>query len=330
MCYKPITIVNKHRKASNDSHLMTVPCGKCIKCINKKRKEWAFRLYQESKDHATAYFVTLTYDEENLPYLNVSTGEFPVRLSEGIEKWRETDILEKIVYKKDVQDFIKNLRSHQNHFIKKHAFRKDPHRKEKIKDKKLLEKYRIRYYFTSEYGTKYTKRPHYHGIVWNLEPQVNRKLELQKIWTLGNVKTVPIDGADVGTYYYLTKYLYKQKNFNIWTFKPFQLMSTKPFIGNRYMETSKDYHVYKKDLITKFNNQHMVLPRVYKDRLPQWLKKETRKKLLEIDKENEEKLITYANKQEHHFEILKYFKQQTAEQKDRLETLLFKQKFVKQ
>jgi hypothetical protein len=308
---------------------MTVPCGKCVKCISKKRKEWAFRLNEESKDHATAYFITLTYDENHLPYLNQTTGEYPVRLKDDITKYQETDYMEKIVYKKDVQDFIKQLRSHQNHFVKKHAYRNHPNRKHLVKDKKILEKYKIRYYFTSEYGTQFTKRPHYHGIVWNLEPQVNRKLELQKIWKHGQVNTKPIKGGDYKAYYYLTKYLYKQKNYDIWTFKPFQLMSTKPYIGNRYLETSKHYHIGKGDLLTKFNKHNMILPRIYKDKLPNYLKKATKQKLLQIDKEKEEILITLAKKQTHHWEILEYFKQETREDKEKLEALLFKSKFIK-
>ena len=30
-------------------NFMTVPCGKCPACLNKRSNEWAFRILQESK-----------------------------------------------------------------------------------------------------------------------------------------------------------------------------------------------------------------------------------------------------------------------------------------
>jgi len=315
MCYYPITLKNPKRKPTNNKYLNTVPCGKCVKCIQKKRSEWAFRLHQESQDHAHAYFITTTYNEHELPYLNISTGEFPVRLKDGLDKYKEEDYLEKIVYKKDVQDFIKNIRRQVKYHIPKHKTRL-----ENVNTK-------IRYYFTSEYGTKSTKRPHYHGIVWNLHPNIARKIENQKIWTKGNVQIKPIDN-NISTYYYLTKYLYKQKNYNIWTFKPFTLMSTKPFIGNRYLETSTQYHKAKQDLLTKFNNRQIIIPRIYRDKLPNYLKEKTREKITEYTiKEEKNDFHKYKTIKNHHPDILKYFKQQTKEKREKLEQLTFNQKF---
>lgn len=317
MCYYPITLRNNYRKPNNDSALNTVPCGKCIRCIEKHRTQWAFRLYHEAKDHATAYFITPTYTEEQLPYLNHTTGEYPIRLSDSYETntYRETDQLEKIVYKKDIQDFIKNVRRQTEYHFKKHS----PEAEKETK---------IRYYFTSEYGTKNTKRPHYHGIIWNLQPPIAKKIELQKIWTKGNITIKPIIDNDIATYYYLSKYMYKQKNLNIWTFKPFNVMSTRPFIGHTYLKTHSKYHIQKGDLLTKFNNRTITLPRQYRIKLPQYLTDNTNKKILEYNKELEKKELHLAEQREnHHPDILKYFKQQTKENKDKLEKLVFKQKF---
>lgn len=44
-----------------------VPCGKCINCIQRKRAEWTFRLKQETKQHLFTSFLTLTYNDSNLP-----------------------------------------------------------------------------------------------------------------------------------------------------------------------------------------------------------------------------------------------------------------------
>ena len=47
---------------------LKVPCGKCIECRKARVNQWFVRLSQELKRSTTAYFVTLTYDEEYLPY----------------------------------------------------------------------------------------------------------------------------------------------------------------------------------------------------------------------------------------------------------------------
>lgn len=64
---------------------ITAPCGKCLGCYIDKVSEWALRARLELRNHKEACFVTLTYDEENLP--------------PGAELRR-----------KDIQDFLKRLR----------------------------------------------------------------------------------------------------------------------------------------------------------------------------------------------------------------------------
>lgn len=40
---------------------MSVPCGKCNFCLQTRRMDWSFRLYQEYKHSTTSIFLTLTY-----------------------------------------------------------------------------------------------------------------------------------------------------------------------------------------------------------------------------------------------------------------------------
>lgn len=47
------------------SDRVTVPCGKCAECLAKKRADWSFRLNQELKVSDSAFFITLTYNEES-------------------------------------------------------------------------------------------------------------------------------------------------------------------------------------------------------------------------------------------------------------------------
>ena len=65
-----------------------IPCGNCLGCRLDHANDWATRLYCERKYHKDACFVTLTYNNQNLPHTE-----------KGIQTLK----------KKDVQDFFKRL-----------------------------------------------------------------------------------------------------------------------------------------------------------------------------------------------------------------------------
>lgn len=65
-----------------------VPCGQCIACRLNRSSSWAIRIMHEKKMCGAACFLTLTYDEENLPRV----GEYGT------------------LVKRDVQLFLKRLR----------------------------------------------------------------------------------------------------------------------------------------------------------------------------------------------------------------------------
>lgn len=44
-----------------------IPCGRCIGCRLDYSRRWATRLMLELQTHTSAFFVTLTYDDEHLP-----------------------------------------------------------------------------------------------------------------------------------------------------------------------------------------------------------------------------------------------------------------------
>ncbi len=109
-------------------------CGTCINCRINQREEWAVRLTHEWKYFDKACFVTLTYQDDKLPD-NCSL--------------RVLDL--------------------QNYF---HYLRQD----ERMKNRK------IKYFACGEYGDKgglvqtgryaglYIHRPHYHAIIFGLDP----------------------------------------------------------------------------------------------------------------------------------------------------------------
>lgn len=69
----------------------TVPCGKCASCRCDYSREWSNRMILELADHDKAIFLTLTYNNENLPF---SDKGFPT------------------LCKRDIQLFLKRLRKH--------------------------------------------------------------------------------------------------------------------------------------------------------------------------------------------------------------------------
>ncbi len=59
---------NQYRaKTKVTGEIVPIPCGKCIGCRLEKARQWAVRCYHESQMYEQNCFITLTYNEENLP-----------------------------------------------------------------------------------------------------------------------------------------------------------------------------------------------------------------------------------------------------------------------
>lgn len=129
-----ITPINLRQEDGRDT--LPVPCGKCGGCRKDRRADWTFRLKEELRASTNAFFITLTYDDQNLPEVINSDGEYVQTLD-----------------KKDFQDFMKRIREFQSH----------------------LTKTKIRYYCVGEYGTRF-HRPHYHAIMFNLHKETVKNI----------------------------------------------------------------------------------------------------------------------------------------------------------
>lgn len=193
-CLKPFFV-----KDGNGKQVL-IPCGKCPKCRARKVSAWSFRLLQEDKVSKSAYFITLTYNDENLP---ITRNGYPT------------------LRKRDLQLFFKRLRKGS---AKKSRVYKRP----------------IKYYAVGEYGGKIGRPHYhiilfnadvskiqdawsnykwvYSGSKYkrrskNSYPTINKKWR-RKVWNhmghvhYGNQKQ-GVSGASVG---YTLKYMLKDKD----------------------------------------------------------------------------------------------------------------------
>lgn len=209
-----------------------IPCGQCIGCRLDYSRQWANRCLLELEDYDSAYFVTLTYDDNHIPLSFSSDPET------GLASPSRT------LCKRDVQLFFKRLR-------------------------KACPNDHIRYYGCGEYGPS-TFRPHYHLIIFglhldDLEPwsrspqgyQYFRSPLLERVWsfprrddngqylsespsTAGYVLVGAVTWESCAyTARYMTKKLKGDSAEFYSTFNltpPFSLMSRKPGIARKYYD----------------------------------------------------------------------------------------------
>lgn len=196
---------------------LRVPCGKCIGCMLDRANEWATRCYCETKEWKENCFITLTYNDENLPK-------------------------NKQLCKKDLQDFWKRLRYY---FEGKETWVNPQNGK--IENP-------IRYFVCGEYGPK-THRPHYHACVFNWKPsdlkfyKENHNKDrlftsetLNKIWGKGFVIVgeLTYESACYVARYVSKKIFKKSADYDTAKIqKEFTLCSTNGGIGIKYWKEHK-------------------------------------------------------------------------------------------
>jgi len=219
---------------TNDGNI--VPCGHCHDCRQRKRSEWSVRIGHESQYSKTRYFLTLTYNDNNLPIISPD-GEFS-RL--GDPNLDESCPVTPILYKRDTILFMKRLRKYQSTFSDMH----------------------IRFYMCGEYGSK-TLRPHYHYLLFNAEKKAINRLD--KIWNKGHFKIGSVSQASIN---YVSGYLHKKWIMPENAPKPFTNMSRNPGIGSKYLELNGHIHkLPEMNIEVKYNGNTHSLPRYYRNKL---------------------------------------------------------------
>lgn len=242
-CYHPIPAYQSGPGAppklwaSKGTATHLLPCGGCVGCLSTRALQWGHRSTHEAALWPSNTFLTLTYDDENLP----AGGYLAPR---------------------DLCLFIKRLRER--------AARNTPD-----VDKALLRDRTasIRYLACGEYGDA-NGRPHYHLALFNLGFTETQKVGkesyeaeiLHELWPQGKHQLSEFTTARAA---YIAKYNLKGRDDHdadgVWRPRPFLRMSTRPAIGHSWLMQ------YKTDLTHGYLVDHQGnqqgIPRSYLQKL---------------------------------------------------------------
>lgn len=249
-CYYPILIKNKryenassaYAAAMREPRYLYVPCGNCMGCLKKKRQDWSVRLSNELRNSLSAYVVTLTYDEENVPW----THKFDTAKFVAINSYLPPEI--PTLKYKDIQNWKKLLRTNIDR---------------KLKNNFQLDK--LKFFVAPEYGGQ-TGRPHYHVMVFNWPENLDFFSYVSKTWKKGMFM---IDTLDEATIQYCCKYVLKPPKYykEIGQVPPRSLPS--PGLGKSISNKLKSYYrdqLLSRKVIRK-NGYTYAVPRCYRDEL---------------------------------------------------------------
>jgi len=232
-CLTPLTLYRKERSMRTNNHTDTVPCGRCPNCLKRRIQQWSFRLQKEQEIALTSSFVTLTYDDDTLPYSELG---YPT------------------LVKKDHQLFMKKLRKHL------HANRYKYDIKHNTK---------LVYYAVGEYGDE-NYRPHFHSILFNLPYKlIEDETIIQEIWGKGIIQVAVCNTASIN---YVAGYINKrihpkqQDPLDDRTIE-FSLMSKG--IGKNFLTRAaiKSYKEKMQPYLTVENGTKLSMPRYYRHKL---------------------------------------------------------------
>lgn len=228
-----------------------IPCGKCIGCRLEHSRQWANRCLLEMKEYDKNCFITLTYDNEHVPYSDTDEREF-------------------VYGEVEPKPLMTLRREHLTKFIKR---LRGGHKQRKI-----------RYFACGEYGSK-TSRPHYHLIIFGWCPndlKFYKRSEvgynyynsetLQKLWPYGYAV---VGEATWETAAYTARYCMKKLDGELGKFyesngieKEFITMSRKPGIAKDWYSSHNDYYAtFSSSYVATDYGNREITPIRYFDKL---------------------------------------------------------------
>lgn len=205
---------------------LVVPCGKCLLCLSAKRDDWSTRLQLHSVAYdSMPFFVTLTYETENLKY-----GDDRPTLC-----------------KSDIQLFIKRLKDRYSLYNTDFAY------------------FGCGEYGSKDNSSVGIARPHYHLLLFGfnkLQEIYERSAKLANeliadIWKLG---FVDVGVAEWSGIHYVTKYVLKyddQDNYD-GIEKPFIVFSQG--LGLPWLKTRQGLYYRSRIDVNKIRQAYKNLP----------------------------------------------------------------------
>lgn len=184
-CLSPIIIPAKF-KGARPTEKMSVPCGKCIECLKAKQHSLIYRLQLQSHSSRYALFVTLTYDEKNVPVLYYDSNGVANTLSwNEFVKYKHIEEPYFTLKRSDIQNFMKRLRVN----IQRSGYNN-----------------RFKHFYCGEYGDQFG-RPHYHAaLFFSHITAAQMEYFIGKSWQLGGVQVDYLTDSRIA---YITKYMLK-------------------------------------------------------------------------------------------------------------------------
>jgi len=216
--------------------VVTLPCGNCVGCRLERSRQWAMRCVHEASLYSDNCFLTLTYNEVSLQYLDrrvdLDTGEIFSSLN-----------------KRDIMLFMKRLRKRFGDGI--------------------------RFFQCGEYGSQFS-RPHHHVLLFNFDfkdkyfcerrngVDLFRSPSLEELWPYGfsRVGQLTFESAAYVARYILKKINGDQAEEHYNGLLPeFITMSRRPGISRGWIDKWMS-DVYPQDLVI-MRDMKLKPPRYY-------------------------------------------------------------------
>lgn len=253
VCYSPLTAYQRVDRCNSNGKKAIVfgqppnrgqwktvflPCGQCIGCRLARSRDWAMRCVHESKLHDQNCYLTLTYDDDHVPYSKI-TGE-------------------QTLVKKHLQDFMKRLRYYLGD-IKIRFFACGEYGE--ITHRPHYHVILFGYDFSDKVFYKYSKD----GLPYYASPMLN------KIWSHGLCVVADVTFSSCA---YVSRYITKKitgeasKDAYEGITPEFVNMSRRPGIGKDwFLKYSSDVYPYDEVIINDNGKYRKLSPPRYYDNL---------------------------------------------------------------